>query len=246
MLKNSILMIGVTLVGFGICFSTPETAAASNAKVDVCHIPPGNPDNFHTISVSEKAVDAHLAHGDLIGGCFENCEALCDDGNACTQDVVSDPDQCICQAAPGPVVSCDDSDACTADSCDVVTGCSNDAIFVAQGSTGQTWSQAQSLCEADGLNLASIHNQEEQGCAAAALSAAGAPPFGGFIGLYESGVEGNWLWIDGTTVDFANWLNGEPNNDGGQTTNVGHLWLGTGGYWNDVTDWRTDFGYVCR
>lgn len=246
MIKNPVLILGLTLVGFGICISMPQTAAAGNTRVDICHIPPDNPDNFHTITVNEKAVDDHLAHGDLTGSCFENCEALCDDGNACTQDVVSSPDQCICQVAPGPAVSCDDSDPCTTDSCDVVTGCSSDAIFVAHGATGQTWAQAQSLCEADGLDLASIHSQEEQGCAVAALVEAGASGLGGFIGLHEDGVEGNWLWIDGTTFDFANWLSGEPNNDGGFTTNVVHIWLNTGGYWNDVGPARTDFGYVCR
>jgi hypothetical protein len=37
--------------------------------VDVCHIPPGNPDNAHTITISENALDAHLEHGDKIGAC---------------------------------------------------------------------------------------------------------------------------------------------------------------------------------
>jgi hypothetical protein len=38
-------------------------------KVLICHIPPGNPDNAHTISVDESAVPAHLAHGDTLGPC---------------------------------------------------------------------------------------------------------------------------------------------------------------------------------
>ncbi len=38
-------------------------------KQTVCHIPPGNPANEHTISVGEPAVKAHLAHGDRIGAC---------------------------------------------------------------------------------------------------------------------------------------------------------------------------------
>ena len=38
-------------------------------KVDVCHIPPGNPDNAHTITVGAPAVEAHLAHGDFVGSC---------------------------------------------------------------------------------------------------------------------------------------------------------------------------------
>jgi len=38
-------------------------------KVVICHIPPGNPGNAHTIMVGQAAVPAHLAHGDHLGAC---------------------------------------------------------------------------------------------------------------------------------------------------------------------------------
>jgi hypothetical protein len=38
-------------------------------QVTLCHIPPGNPSNAHTITVEESAVPAHLAHGDTLGPC---------------------------------------------------------------------------------------------------------------------------------------------------------------------------------
>ena len=41
-------------------------------KVLICHIPPGNPGNEHTISVSVNAAPAHLAHGDHLGPCDED------------------------------------------------------------------------------------------------------------------------------------------------------------------------------
>lgn len=44
-------------------------AVAAEDKVDVCHIPPGNPDNAHTITISENALQAHLDHGDRLGAC---------------------------------------------------------------------------------------------------------------------------------------------------------------------------------
>ena len=39
-------------------------------KVLICHIPPGNPDNAHTICVDQHALKAHQTHhGDNIGAC---------------------------------------------------------------------------------------------------------------------------------------------------------------------------------
>ena len=95
--------------------------AAQAVKVDVCHFPPGNIDNWHTISVSENALNAHFNHGDLEGSCYENCETICDDGDACTQDVEPDAAVCICKAEPTPV-NCDDGNPCTADSCSSEVG----------------------------------------------------------------------------------------------------------------------------
>lgn len=38
----------------------------------VCHIPPGNPRNLHTIRVDRSAVGAHLGHGDYRGECDDD------------------------------------------------------------------------------------------------------------------------------------------------------------------------------
>lgn len=40
-----------------------------NNKVDICHVPPGNPNNTQSLSVNVSAVQAHLAHGDSLGTC---------------------------------------------------------------------------------------------------------------------------------------------------------------------------------
>ncbi|TXC78816.1 HYR domain-containing protein [Luteibaculum oceani] len=51
-------------------------------KVDICHVPPGNPANAHTISISVNAVADHLAeHDDYLGACGTNPTCL-DDGLA--------------------------------------------------------------------------------------------------------------------------------------------------------------------
>lgn len=44
----------------------------SSKKTFICHIPPGNTGNPHTLEVSTSAVSAHLAHGDTLGACTTN------------------------------------------------------------------------------------------------------------------------------------------------------------------------------
>jgi hypothetical protein len=46
-------------------------------KVELCHIPPGNPNKAHTICVSVNAVATHLEHGDVLGAC--GIDHSCDD-----------------------------------------------------------------------------------------------------------------------------------------------------------------------
>ena len=38
-------------------------------KIEICHIPPGNPDAAHTLNISVNALRAHLAHGDYLEAC---------------------------------------------------------------------------------------------------------------------------------------------------------------------------------
>lgn len=49
-------------------------------KVQICHIPPGNPGNRQTLCVALSAVATHLAHGDSLGAC--GIVRTCDDTKA--------------------------------------------------------------------------------------------------------------------------------------------------------------------
>ena len=40
-----------------------------NNKLTICHFPPGNPANAHTLRIGSSAWPAHEAHGDLQGSC---------------------------------------------------------------------------------------------------------------------------------------------------------------------------------
>jgi hypothetical protein len=70
-----------------------------NGKVLMCHVPPGNPANAHTISISANAVPAHLAHGDVVG----SCGAVCGSGK--TDDIeagIEEAEEVIVSAYPNP------------------------------------------------------------------------------------------------------------------------------------------------
>lgn len=68
----------------------------SSHKVTICHFPPGNPANAHTISVGAPAVPAHLAHGDHLGPCGPG-EGRCGNHDGGQQDAGNPPD-----GGPGP------------------------------------------------------------------------------------------------------------------------------------------------
>ena len=108
-----------------------QAKAAPAPKVEICHIPPGNPANAHTISVSGNAIKSHLKHGDYLGACQLQCEDACDDGNPCTID------ECNAGECDHSPVSCNDGNQCTADSCNAETGGCDNFALPGQTCTGQ-------------------------------------------------------------------------------------------------------------
>ena len=109
----------------------PQPAQAGE-RVAVCHFPPGNPANFHTITVSPAAAAAHVQkHGDVLGDCCA-VDAICDDGNACTANFCRDN---VCTSQP---VDCDDGDPCTIEvGCDPETGCISEPVACNEGEACQ-------------------------------------------------------------------------------------------------------------
>ncbi|KAG7365906.1 hypothetical protein IV203_028576 [Nitzschia inconspicua] len=61
----------------------------------ICHLPPGEPENFRSITVGEPSLTAHLANGSLEGRCSEHCDRLCDDKISCTVDDCDANEKCI-------------------------------------------------------------------------------------------------------------------------------------------------------
>ena len=104
-------------------FGASTVQADPLPKITICHIPPGNPANWHTITISENALPAHYDnHGDFPGNCSANCEELCDDSDPCTIDVDQEAEDCVCLVERVPV-DCGPITACAAVSCDPESGC---------------------------------------------------------------------------------------------------------------------------
>lgn len=59
----------------------PCSGGEASKKVLICHIPPGNPDNKHTICIGKSAVQGHIDHhGDYLGECDSGDSDDGDDG----------------------------------------------------------------------------------------------------------------------------------------------------------------------
>jgi len=66
---NLLIRCARSLAALAVLAVMSGTAQAKNEKITICHVPPGNPDNAHTITISENAWPAHQAHGDSQGEC---------------------------------------------------------------------------------------------------------------------------------------------------------------------------------
>ena len=71
-----------------------QAKEVKEAKVTICHLPPGNPANVQMITVGASAVAAHVAnHGD--GVCAQDANTCCVANNhAACVNLQSDPDNC--------------------------------------------------------------------------------------------------------------------------------------------------------
>lgn len=104
-------------------------SAAMAQKTSICHVPPGNPGNAHTISVAPNAVPAHLAHGDSMGACECRVDADCADDNLCNEE------RCVLGKCQREELPCADQPCVENSVCLPDTGeCLGDPVECAEGS----------------------------------------------------------------------------------------------------------------
>ncbi len=65
-MKRLMLLLGV--MAFAVGIPTSHVLKGNN-KVEICHIPPGNPCNAHVIEVSVNALDTHNGHCGVVDEC---------------------------------------------------------------------------------------------------------------------------------------------------------------------------------
>jgi hypothetical protein len=102
-----------------------------------------------------------------------------------------------------------------------------------------TWAEAKAICREQGGRLVTIDHADENQLVF--LLSGGQERF---IGATDDAAEGDWRWIDGRPIDYANWADGEPNNThGGQHAAV----IGFRGtaQWDDVTPLHR-VGFICE
>lgn len=108
-----------------------------------------------------------------------------------------------------------------------------------------TWQQAERRCEWKGGHLAVIESSTENFLLYSAMKAKGYE--NAYFGYSDKSSEGNWKWVDGTSIAYTNWHSGEPNNQDGIEHYAMFYEKFQNGTWNDA-DGIIDAGcaYICE
>lgn len=64
-MKRLLFLLLLLVAAITVSVRPVSATLPEGGKVDICHIPPGNPDNVQLISINRAALPAHRAHGDF-------------------------------------------------------------------------------------------------------------------------------------------------------------------------------------
>ncbi|XP_042341410.1 CD209 antigen-like [Plectropomus leopardus] len=95
----------------------------------------------------------------------------------------------------------------------------------------KSWNASRTYCQGSGADLAIIKSKEEMQFINGLYSSDKEV----WIGLTDEGIEGQWKWVDGTTLTTSFWDKDQPNSLGGRNQDCVEFWhraTGMGG-WND-------------
>lgn len=103
-----------------------------------------------------------------------------------------------------------------------------------------TWDEAVAYCEKIGGHMAVISSADENKALFSYVTSRNS--YKSVFGATDREHEGLWEWINGETMSYANWGDGEPNNSNGREHYV-HFLSTFNGQWNDTT-W--DNSFICE
>ncbi|KAA8595364.1 hypothetical protein FQN60_012499 [Etheostoma spectabile] len=117
----------------------------------------------------------------------------------------------------------------------------NSCYYTSTGS--KNWTRSREYCQSKGADLAIIKSQAERRF----INGLYTSDKEVWIGLTDEGVEGQWVWVDGTPLTTAYWDKGQPNSYKGGNQDCVEFWhRATGdGDWNDE-NCNLDQNFICE
>lgn len=186
-------------------------------------------------------------------GVDQNCDGFSDyDSDADGIDDLahggSDCDDQNAAVRPGLIERCDGVDQdCDGDidgtSCPCPKADYLDHSYLFCTSGDLSWEEAELSCAALGYELVTIGDEAENNWVWAQAESADAVS-AWWIGLSDLGVEGSFLWADGSPGGYSQWRAGEPN-DFNNAEDCGKYIDNSGGSWNDG-NCQDPLPYICE
>uniref|UniRef100_A0A8C4UK20 Mannose receptor C-type 1 n=1 Tax=Falco tinnunculus TaxID=100819 RepID=A0A8C4UK20_FALTI len=113
--------------------------------------------------------------------------------------------------------------------------------YYIESSSTRNWAQASLECLRLGASLVSVEDSAEANFLAYTIEPLEGKTSTFWTGMYRN-VDGEWLWLDNTAVNFVNWNVGEPSPQ--QNEHCVEMYANSG-YWNNIycSSYK---GYVCK
>ena len=220
--------LGATTCGLGPCEHTVDNCVGGQAQV---------------CDPLEGATD------EVCDGADNNCSGEADEGFGTTTCGLGPCEHTVDNCLDGQTQACDPLEGAVSEYCDgtdnncngevdeggICAGCDGKLfgehlyLFCADG---LAWTEAQTFCRDQGMDLASSNSEEEDAWMAATAVAYGLDVHGWWFGFNDIEQEGNFVWSNGDEVVYTNWWADEPNDSGGEDCTSVLRYFGPS-QWND-------------
>ncbi|KAG2458572.1 MRC1 protein, partial [Polypterus senegalus] len=112
--------------------------------------------------------------------------------------------------------------------------------YLFQSSSIENWAHASVECLRSGGNLLSVEDPMEATFVEKSIEILHDKAKSFWIGMYKN-IDGSWLWIDNSVVDYVNWDSGEPSRHKEECVEI----FSGSGKWNNM-NCNSYRGYICK